>query len=270
MKNKQNVVVDKKSLLTAMHDSILVVTIDRQESYNSWTTELRSEIAETLRAADIDSSVEGVVITGAGPRAFCAGQDLNDLQRFADGTKIEEFLQLLTQCYDAVRAFGKPLVAAVNGVAAGSGFQLTQFCDYVVAHDKVRVGQTEVNSGLPSVFGTWLMAERIGSRANELALQGRIMYADEALSLGFIHKIVSADRVVAEAVDAAKRLAEQPRVAYRMSKAAIRAMDQEKYTAVMRMAISTYIEAFNTGAPQAEINRFFQRRAKKEASAAIS
>jgi len=269
-KTQSTVNANKASLLAEMHDDILILTIDRQDSYNSWNTELRTTIAEKLVAADKDPLVAGVVVTGAGNRAFCAGQDLKDLQPYANGEKIAEFLQRLTDCYDAVRAFGKPLVAAVNGVAAGSGFQLTQFCDYVIAHDKVKVGQTEVTSGLPSVFGTWLMAERVGSRAKELALQGRLLESDEAFQLGFIHKIVNEQDVLQEAILAARRLAKQPQVAYRMSKAAIRAMDQERYAAVMRMAISTYIEAFNTGAPQADIGRFFERRAKKAAETAAS
>lgn len=249
-----------EDLLSAMRDRVEVLTINRQESYNSWTSALRDELARKLLAADADANVDAIVLTGAGDRAFCAGQDLTELKEFADGANIEPFLQRLTTCYDSIRKFGKPLVAAVNGVAAGSGFQVTQLCDYVIAHSGVRLGQTEVNSGLPSVFGTWLMSERIGSRAYELALQGRLMDATEAKQLGFIHEIVEQSLVLDAALDAARRLSAQPRLAYKLSKAANRQFDQERYATAMKMAIAAYREAFDTGASQKEINQFLESR----------
>jgi enoyl-CoA hydratase len=205
------------------------------------------------------------VLTGAGERAFCSGQDLGELHEFANGVNIEPWLRRLTVCYDAVRRFSKPLVAAINGVAAGSGFQVTQFCDYVVAHPDVRIGQTEINSGLPSVFGTWLMWERVGRRAVELALQGRLMDVDEAKQLGFIQEIVERSKVRQAALDAAHRLSNQPQVAYKLSKAANWQFDEGRYSNAMQMALTAYREAFDTGAPQREIGEFFERRrARKE------
>jgi len=245
------------------HDGVLVLTINRQESYNSWTSALRDELARQFTAANADPAVRGVVLTGAGDKAFCSGQDLSELEEFASGANIDEWIRRLTVCYDAVRAFGKPLVAAINGVAAGSGFQVTQFCDYVVAHPGARLGQTEVGAGLPSVFGTWLMWERVGRRAIELALQGRLMGADEAKQLGFVQEIVPQEQVLERALLAAQRLSQLPAVAYGLSKAANCAMDQQRYANAMEMALAYYREAFDTGAPQAEIGRFFARRARK-------
>ncbi|MFK4719172.1 enoyl-CoA hydratase [Bradyrhizobium niftali] len=239
-----------EELLSEMHQCVLVLTINRQASYNSWTSALRDDLARKLLAADADTNVAAVVLTGAGNRAFCSGQDLTELQEFVDGVNIEAWLNRLRACYDSVRQLSKPLVAAINGVAAGSGFQITQFCDYVVAHPAVRVGQTEVNSGLPSIFGTWLMWERVGRRAIELALQGRLMAVEEAKQLGFIQEVVEQSKVLDAALDAARRLAKQPRVAYKLSKAANRQFDQERYSSAMEMAFAAYREAFNTGAPQ--------------------
>lgn len=256
-----------EELPSEMHERVLVLTINRQESYNSWTSALRDALGRKLLAADTDANVDAVIITGAGDRAFCSGQDLSELQEFADGMNIEAFMQRLTKCYDSVRQFSKPLVAAINGVAAGSGFQVTQFCDYVIAHPGVRVGQTEVTSGLPSVFGTWLMWERIGRRAVELALQGRLMDVEEARELGFIHEVAEPSKVLEVALEAARRLAKQPRVAYSLSKAANREFDEKRYVTAMEMAVAAYREAFNTGAPQQEIGKFFKRRrARKLAS----
>ncbi|MCA6113062.1 enoyl-CoA hydratase/isomerase family protein [Bradyrhizobium cenepequi] len=259
-----------EDLLSEMHDRVLVLTINRQESYNSWTQALRDELTRRLRAADSDGNVDAVVLTGAGKKAFCSGQDLAEMEEFPDGEETTSRLVRLTVCYDAVRQFSKPLVAALNGVAAGSGFQVTQFCDYVVAHPKVRVGQTEVSSGLPSVFGTWLMWERIGSRAKELALQARLMDADEAKQLGFIHEVVEQSKVLDAGLSAARRLSKQPRVAYKLSKVANWQFDQERYLNAMKMAIAAYNEAFDTGAPQKEITQFFERRNARKTGADAS
>lgn len=249
-------------LLSEMHDRVLVLTINRQARYNAWTAALRSEFARTLLDADKDTSVDAVIVTGAGPNAFCAGQDLEETA--ADIAEVTETLDRMRACYDVLRSFSKPLVAAVNGVAAGSGFQLAQLCDYVTAHATVRMGQTEVNSGLPSVFGTWLMWERIGSRAYELSLQGRLMDAAEAKQLGFIHEIVEQSQVLETAINAARRLAKQPRLAFKISKAAIRQFDQERYANAWKMALAVYRDAFATGAPQQEVAKFFEgRRAHK-------
>lgn len=257
-----------EDLLAEVRDGILFLTINRADHYNSWTSALRDEFARRFREAESDDAVIGAVITGAGDKAFCAGQHLPELEDFADGTRIHQWFERLIQCYDAIRGFSKPLVAAVNGVAAGSGFQVTQFCDLVIAHPGVRLGQTEINSGLPSVFGTWLMWERVGRHAIQLALQGQLLSAEQAQALGFVHHVVAREAVLDEAIAAVRRLCEQPRVAYRLSKRANRDFDQDRYMNAMRVAEGYYVQAFDEGAPQAEIARFFERRAQRKSVAA--
>ncbi|QOZ23849.1 enoyl-CoA hydratase/isomerase family protein [Bradyrhizobium sp. CCBAU 51753] len=245
-------------LLSEIRDGVLVLTINRQARCNAWTEAMREELMRKLLAADEDANAEAIVLTGAGPKAFCAGQDLGETS--ADIVEVRATLDRFASCYDAVRNFSKPLVAAVNGVAAGSGFQLAQLCDYVVAHPNVRMGQTEVKAGLPSIFGLWLMWERIGSRAYELSLQGRLMEAKEAKHLGFINEIVDEAGVLDAAVDVARRLAKQPRLAFRISKTAIRCFDEERYQNAWKVAFAAYREAFESGALEKEVQRFFENR----------
>lgn len=247
-------------LLSQVHDGVLVLTINRLARYNAWTSDLRDQLAAKLVTADADTNIIAAILTGAGDRAFCSGQDLWELQAFSDGSRIGPWLSRLANCYDAVRQFRKPLIAAVNGVAAGSGFQVTQFCDFVVVHPDVQMGQTEINSGLPSIFGTWLMWERVGRRAIELSLQGRLMGAEEAQNLGFVHQIVPRGEVLDSALAVARRLSRQPQIAYSLSKKANRLLDEDRYRKAMAMAVEAYREAFNAGAPQREIERFFERR----------
>jgi enoyl-CoA hydratase len=238
----------------------LVLTLDRQPRFNAWTTSVRSQFVQQLNMADRTEHIDAVVITGAGDKAFCAGQDLSELAEFEDGAQIEDWLGNLTNCYDSIRSFEKPLVSAVNGVAAGSGLQLTQPCDFVVAHPEVRMGQTEVNSGLPSVFGTWLMWERAGRRAIELTLQGRLMDIHEARDLVFVQKVVRREDVLADAIAIAVDLAKKLKAAYRLCKAANRAFDQAQYSAAMRLAGVAFRDAFDQGEPQKTIRDFFALR----------
>ncbi|MCP3379889.1 MULTISPECIES: enoyl-CoA hydratase/isomerase family protein [unclassified Bradyrhizobium] len=247
-------------LLSEVREGVLILKINRLNRYNAWTSDVRDQLAGHLTAAGGDPGIRAAILTGAGDKAFCSGQDLWELQAFKDGSEIGSWLGRLTRCYDAVRQFPKPFIAAVNGVAAGSGFQVTQFCDLVVTHAGVTMGQTEINSGLPSIFGTWLMWERVGRRAIELSLQGRLMNAEEARSLGFVHEIVPQEGVLSAALRAAERLSKQPQVAYSLSKRANTLLDEDRYRKAIAMAMEAYEQAFNVGAPQKEIERFFERR----------
>ncbi|WP_160331165.1 enoyl-CoA hydratase/isomerase family protein [Bradyrhizobium macuxiense] len=255
----------QNDLVSDVRDKMLVLTINRQARYNAWTEALREEFTRKLLDANEAEDVDALIITGAGPNAFCAGADLGETN--SDSDAVSAGLERFIACYDAVRSFSKPLVAAVNGVAAGSGFQLIQFCDYVVAHPGVRMGQTEVNSGLPSVFGTWLMWERIGSRAYELSLQGRLMLAEEAKQLGFVNEIVEQSKVLHTALDVARRLANQPRLAFKLSKAANRQFDKERYAEAMKRAIAVYREAFENGEAQRQVSQFFENRRDRKTDA---
>ncbi|MGY4257824.1 enoyl-CoA hydratase [Bradyrhizobium sp. USDA 4516] len=246
-------------LLRELRDGVLILTLNRPSAYNAWTMALREELTKIFEVAETDESIEAIVFTGSGVNAFCSGQDLAELECIPEGPAATHLLERFFVCYDAIRSFSKPLLAAVNGVAAGSGFQLAQLCDYVVSYPGARMGQTEVNSGLPSIFGTWLMSERIGSRAYGLSLEGRLMDADEAKQLGFINEIVSQEEVLDATVAAARRLAKQPRQAYHLSKVAIRLLDQARYDKACAMALRSYEDAFDEGAPQEEIAQFYER-----------
>ncbi|NYG45381.1 enoyl-CoA hydratase/carnithine racemase [Bradyrhizobium sp. IAR9] len=266
MTQASNIPLLPTDLVSEMHGRVLVLTINRPRTYNAWTEALRAEFTRRMHLADKDENVDAVVITGSGDKAFCAGQDLNETEQKPGDGHVEAVLQRFVACYDSLRWFGKPVVAAVNGVAAGSGFQLMQFCDYAVGHPGVRLGQTEVNSGMPSVLGTWLMWERIGNRAYELVLQGRLMGGEEAKQLGFINEIVEPAKVLEVALEAARRLAAQPQLAFRITKAANRQFEQERYAAALKLSVEANRQAFQSGAAQKQIREFLESRRARKAS----
>ena len=128
-----------------------------------------------------DPAVKAVIMTGAGERAFCAGQDLEETEKFQSGHEGANWFQSWRDFYNAIRDLDKPCLAALNGVAAGSAFQAVMLTDVRVGHPGVRMGQPEINAGIPSVTGPMLMLPRIGlARTMELTLTGRMMEAAEA------------------------------------------------------------------------------------------
>src|SRR5262249_52403681 len=103
---------------------ILVLRLNRPEAYNAWTMAMRDRLGALISDAATDPKVRALVLTGAGENAFCAGQDLAETERFADDHNVDEWMRNIRRFYDLVRAMPKPFVGALNGVAAGSGFQI--------------------------------------------------------------------------------------------------------------------------------------------------
>lgn len=251
---------------TDLQDGVLVVRLNRPEHLNAWTSSMRDMLCEALDCAAAQKDVRALVFTGTGSRAFCAGQDLAETERFAGDAHTKDWLQRLKRFYDAVREMPKPVVAAVNGLAAGSGFQITMLMDVVVAHPGVRMGQPEVNSGIPSILGPWLMKESLGrSRTVELALTGRMMDAAECHGLGLIHHLVEEKSVLPIALSLARDLASKPQEAFRITKEYLCRASAVGYDGAWQLAGEGQMEAFNSGEPQAVMREFFAaRRARKD------
>src|SRR5205814_8704277 len=113
--------------------------------------------------------------------------------------------------YALIRALSTPLIAALNGVAAGSAFQVALLCDFRIGHSGVRMGQPEINSGIASTTGPWIMREMIGiARTIDLTLTGRMMDAEECFALGIINRLVAPDEVLPASITFAEVLAAKP------------------------------------------------------------
>lgn len=238
--------------------------MNRPEKLNAWTEAMRSELAELFRRARGDDGVGAVVLTGTG-RGFCAGQDFAEASRFdvADQARTEEWLDRIKDFYDLIRGMDKPTVAAINGVAAGSGFQVALLMDVRVAHTTARLGQPEVNSGIPSITGTYLISTALGpARTAELVLSGRLMTAHEARAAGAVHEVTDGD-VVKMAVERARRLAAQPRDAIARTKSWLRAMGESGYQAAFAFARAQHREAFGSGGPQNMMSEFLESRSAR-------
>jgi enoyl-CoA hydratase len=245
---------------TILEGGVGIVTLNRPAVLNAVNAELRDAFIAAMRMLNRDEAVRAVVITGSGDRAFCAGQDL-EASSALDGDNIEAWLRAIGRFYQAIRDMDKPVVAALNGVAAGAGFQVALHCDMRVAHPEITLSQPEVDAGLPSVIGTMIMREILGlSRSTALGLSCRRVEAEEALRYGLLSRIVPRGEVLLQAVGLARQLGAKPPIAVRLTKQRIRAVTQAAFDDAIEAGIRLQREAYAAGEPQAAAARFLARR----------
>lgn len=245
--------------------SVRRLTLNRPEKLNAWNTEMRSMLIAELEKAEADRSVRAIVLTGAGDRAFGAGQDLSESKSF-DADRAESWMGEWKRLYNLFRLGSKPIVAALNGIAAGSAFQVSLLCDLRVAHSGVKMGQPEINSGIATVTGSWIMREFMGlARTIDLTLTGRMLDAEEALAFGLISRLVDKDKVQSEALALAQFLAEKPPVAMRLNRQRFAELTQEGFDNAMTSGTRIQREAYASGEPQAMMEQFLALRAARKA-----
>ena len=159
---------------------VTILTLNRPDVLNAINARMREECIDALQAFNSDVDCKAIVLTGAGSRAFSAGQDLEEASRQGPGD-VDAAIDLGRHFFEAIRLLDKPCIAAVNGIAAGAGFQAALLSDMRVGHPGVRMGQPEINAGLPSVIGTRIMNLSLGHMLTvDLSLTGRLVEAEEA------------------------------------------------------------------------------------------
>lgn len=243
---------------------LAIVTLDRPDKFNAWHSAMRTQLADTLRQLNADATVRAIVLTGAGDKAFSAGQDLAEAREFT-GPRAITWMDEWSNLYGAIRHLDKPIVAALNGVAAGSAFQVALLCDLRVGHAGSRMGQPEVNNGIPSITGTWIMWEILGrARTTDLSLTGRMLEGDEAYDLGLIDRLVPRDEVLPAAKALARELGAKPPHAMRLTKRFLRELTDAGFAFTEAAGKRIHQEAFATGEPQATMERFFATRAARK------
>ncbi|WP_312364705.1 enoyl-CoA hydratase/isomerase family protein [Ensifer sp.] len=252
-------------ILTERRGEVGIITLNRPEILNAWHSAMRQQLVAAFKAFEEDEAVRAIILTGAGDRAFSAGQDLNETRTF-DGARGQEWVGEWERLYDAMRSLSKPLIAALNGVAAGSAFQVALLCDFRIAHPGVRMGQPEINSGIASTTGPWMMREMIGlSRTIDLTLSGRLMQSDECQAIGIINRIVPQERVMDEALSLAHELAAKPPVAMRLDKQRFREMTEAGFRDCLEAGARIQREAYASGEPARMMEQFLARRAASKA-----
>jgi 2-(1,2-epoxy-1,2-dihydrophenyl)acetyl-CoA isomerase len=201
---------------------VATLTLDRPAALNALTVPLKLALREALEAIAVDRAIRAVILTGAG-RAFCAGQDLAEREH-PDAAPLDvELRERFNPIIRAIRSMGQPVIAAVNGVAAGAGASIAFACDLRIAAEDARFVLAFGRIGLvPDSGATWFLPRILGSaKAAELVLLGDPVDAAEALRLGLVSRVVSGDRLMTEARAMADRLADSAPLALALTKTAL-------------------------------------------------
>ncbi|MCH2136689.1 MAG: enoyl-CoA hydratase-related protein [Phycisphaerales bacterium] len=212
-----------ETLTLDITDHVATITIDRPDVLNAFNDAFSLEFVDTLKQVDRDDDVRVVVITGSG-RAFSSGQDLDDLKAKYIPGHVPHLGPDLKKRYDPwvkrIRSMDKPVIAAVNGVAAGAGCSLALACDLRIASEHAKFIEVFVNVGLvPDSASTWVLPRLIGlGRAMDMCLTGRPVGAEEALAIGLVNQVVKTDELMNATEKVARRLAALPGRALALTK----------------------------------------------------
>ncbi|MGZ7042076.1 MAG: enoyl-CoA hydratase/isomerase family protein, partial [Thermoanaerobaculia bacterium] len=238
------------SIGSSTAERVTTITLNRPEKLNAFGGTMREDLLAALERAEADGNCRVVVITGAG-RAFCAGGDVElmaGLRERDDARGLEKLLAAGAAIVMQIVSMSKPVVAAINGVAAGAGCNLALACDYRIASDAAQLAESFIRIGLhPDWGGTWLLPRLVGpGRALELMMSGRAIEATEALSIGMVDRVVPAATFPQEVAAIARMFADAPLPAAAGIKRALRESERNDLRSQLALESEHQIAAFRS------------------------
>ncbi|MGF1555575.1 enoyl-CoA hydratase-related protein [Paucihalobacter sp.] len=251
-----------ESILLKTENNIAYITLNRPEVFNSFNREMALSLQQVLKNCENNPKVRAIVLTGSG-KAFCAGQDLKEV---TSPELNPGFKKILDEHYNPIisliRNIKKPIIAAVNGVAAGAGANIALACDVVVAHEKVSFIQAFSLIGLiPDSAGTFFLPRLIGfQKASALCMLGDKISAEEAERLGMIYKVFALEDFEAEVNKLALKMAKMPTKALGMTKALLNASITNNLDQQLALESKYQIEAAQTNDYAEGVSAFVEKR----------
>lgn len=252
----------QKDIIIDIKDGVATLRLNRPDVFNSFNRAMALKLQAELDSCASNDEVRAIVLTGTG-RAFCAGQDLSEVtsEKLNPGFKaiLEEHYNPIIQ---RIRDIKKPIVASVNGVAAGAGANIALACDIVIASEHASFIQAFSKIGLvPDSAGTFFLPRLIGfQRASALMLLGDKVTAEEALSMGMLYKMVSHDDLEEEVLKIANRLAVMPTKALGMIKELMNTSMTNTLEEQLAMESKYQIEAAQTEDYKEGVTAFMEKR----------
>lgn len=250
------------SILFDIENGIARITLNRPKSFNSFNREMALSLQRRLDECNEDELVRVVVLSGVG-KAFCAGQDLVEV---TDQAQNPGFTKILDEHYGPIikkiRGLQKPVIAAVNGVAAGAGANIALACDIVVAHEKVSFIQAFSGIGLiPDSGGTFFLPRLIGfQKASALAMLGDKVGAAEAEKMGMIYKVFSVESFDEEVIRLAEKMATMPTKGLALTKQALNSALTNDLNAQLDVESKLQIIASETDDYKEGVAAFLEKR----------
>jgi enoyl-CoA hydratase/carnithine racemase len=246
---------------------ITTITLNRPEKLNALAGHMRRDLAEALETAGSDRSVRVVIITGAG-RAFCAGGDVAAMAELIERQDSDEFSRLLgsaRRVITAIRQMTKPVIAAVNGAAAGAGCNLAFACDLRIASTRASFSQSFVKVGLhPDWGGTYFLPRLVTpNRACEMFFLGEAIDAAEAKRLEIVNKVVEPDQLLEATQALAERLRDAPAIALAAAKQAVYMSQSAELEEMLRFETEAQMRCFESRDCVEGVKAFLEKREPK-------
>jgi enoyl-CoA hydratase len=245
-------------LCSSPRSGVLLITLNRPEKRNALSLEILERLAAALEDAQADDEVRSVVLAG-NERAFCAGTDITEMVEGGLGA-IESPRR--NRAWKMIETFPKPMVAAIAGFAFGGGHELAMLCDIVIAGEKARFGQPEINIGvLPGDGGTQRIPRQIGkSMAMKMILTGEPIDAETAWRAGLVAEVVPHDRTLERALDLAATIAQKSPIIARLAKQAVLVAYDTTLSMGLRIERQAIALAFETEDRAEGMNAFLEKR----------
>ncbi|WP_271784675.1 enoyl-CoA hydratase-related protein [Aquimarina algiphila] len=250
------------SIQLQIENGVARVTLNRPETFNSFNREMALLLQKTLDECNTNEEVRAIVLTGNG-KAFCAGQDLNEV---TSPELNPGFRKILKEHYnpivEKIRTIEKPIVAAVNGVAAGAGANIALACDIVVASETASFIQAFSKIGLiPDSAGTFFLPRLIGfQKASALMMLGDKVYANQAEELGMLYKVFSIETFEEEVTKLVSKLAKMPTKALGLTKRLLNQSMVNTLKEQLAMESDLQIEAAESEDYTEGVNSFIEKR----------
>ncbi len=241
-----------------------ILTLNRPEKLNAFAGSMRRELGDALEDLDLDGRVRCIVVTGAG-RGFCAGADVGYMAELIERRDTEAMAALVEagrRVVTTIRRSSKPVIASLNGVAAGGGANLALACDVRIASDRARLGQTFNRIGLhPDWGGTYFLPRLVGpAKALELFWTAEIIDAAEAFRLGLVNRVVPHDALRDVTVELAHTLAAKPAMAIALAKRAVYASMDRTLPDMLDYELEAQLRCFASGDAAEGIRAFVEKR----------
>ncbi len=254
----------KPCVTLSVEKGVGLITMDRPHALNAFDRTQRELFQSALQSADADEDVRAIVITGAG-KAFCAGQDQHEsaaMDAAGSAARIDSYMEL----YEVVRALSKPVIARINGVAAGAGLQIALMSDLRIASTQARFGMTEFKVGSAAIFGSTLLYSIIGEAAmKRLVLLAEIVPAAQSLALGLVHEVVDDVRLDERVAEICAQVSQWAPSSVAITKSWWKEMGDEMFAKAATAARRGHALNFASGTYSLGAKKFTQRKQVKPA-----